>query len=100
MVFFTTDVERLNFYQVTVKYGDDTVVPVEKLLKQFPGVKSFDYTSPPSDSAVTSKTFKELLKIPHFATLDFFELYGISEAFDIETFYVYMKVCYFAFLLN
>uniref|UniRef100_A0AC34FMP1 Uncharacterized protein n=1 Tax=Panagrolaimus sp. ES5 TaxID=591445 RepID=A0AC34FMP1_9BILA len=84
-------VEHLNFVHVTVKHGDGTVVPVEKLVEQFPRVKSFYYTSPPNDLAITSKTFKELLKIAHFATLDRFVFDGISEAFDIESFYIYMK---------
>uniref|UniRef100_A0AC34FG67 Uncharacterized protein n=1 Tax=Panagrolaimus sp. ES5 TaxID=591445 RepID=A0AC34FG67_9BILA len=40
---------------------------------------------------ITSKTSKELSKIPHFATLDRFCLYAIPEVFDIESYYVNMK---------
>uniref|UniRef100_A0AC34FL91 Uncharacterized protein n=1 Tax=Panagrolaimus sp. ES5 TaxID=591445 RepID=A0AC34FL91_9BILA len=40
---------------------------------------------------ITSKTFKELLKIPRFATLDRFDLYAIPEVFDNESFYVHLK---------
>uniref|UniRef100_A0A914PLH5 Uncharacterized protein n=1 Tax=Panagrolaimus davidi TaxID=227884 RepID=A0A914PLH5_9BILA len=34
---------------------------------------------------------KELLQIPHFATLDVFEMENIPESFDLDTFYSYMK---------
>uniref|UniRef100_A0A914PQX2 Uncharacterized protein n=1 Tax=Panagrolaimus davidi TaxID=227884 RepID=A0A914PQX2_9BILA len=40
---------------------------------------------------ITTKTMKELLKIPNFLKLDVFCMNRILENFDIETFYNYMK---------
>uniref|UniRef100_A0AC34G1N0 Uncharacterized protein n=1 Tax=Panagrolaimus sp. ES5 TaxID=591445 RepID=A0AC34G1N0_9BILA len=50
-----------------------------------------EITCPPATSMITSKTMKELCKIPHFASLDYFTLSDIPEAFNIESFYTYMK---------
>uniref|UniRef100_A0AC34FY98 DUF38 domain-containing protein n=1 Tax=Panagrolaimus sp. ES5 TaxID=591445 RepID=A0AC34FY98_9BILA len=83
-------VEHLDFTRVTVKYGDGTILPFEKIVEQLHEAKQIGFTSFGSEM-ITSKTFKELLKIPHFATLDEFVLYTIPESFDIESFYVYLK---------
>uniref|UniRef100_A0AC34FP28 Uncharacterized protein n=1 Tax=Panagrolaimus sp. ES5 TaxID=591445 RepID=A0AC34FP28_9BILA len=83
-------VEYLEFIRVTVKYGDGTIVPLEKLFEQLSKAAVIDYRSSGSEM-ITSKTSKEVLKIPHFVTLDRFYLYEIPEVFDIESFYVHMK---------
>uniref|UniRef100_A0AC34FIE2 Uncharacterized protein n=1 Tax=Panagrolaimus sp. ES5 TaxID=591445 RepID=A0AC34FIE2_9BILA len=84
-------VEHLDFLRVSVKYVDCTIVPLEKLVEQLSKAKQIDYFFSSDTEMITSKTFKELLKIPHFATLDFFYLYEIPEVFDIESFYVHLK---------
>jgi hypothetical protein len=50
---------------------------------------------------ITSKTVKELLKIPHIANVKHFHFSHVSEEFDIETFYDYIKVSnIFLFLIK
>uniref|UniRef100_A0A914Q512 Uncharacterized protein n=1 Tax=Panagrolaimus davidi TaxID=227884 RepID=A0A914Q512_9BILA len=44
-----------------------------------------------SPTNITFKTVKELLKLPHFLTLDSFHISDIPDKFDIESFYIYMK---------
>uniref|UniRef100_A0A914QVY5 Uncharacterized protein n=1 Tax=Panagrolaimus davidi TaxID=227884 RepID=A0A914QVY5_9BILA len=41
----------------------------------------------PDLNIITTKTAEELLKNPHFLSLDKFELIGIPEIFDIQSFY-------------
>uniref|UniRef100_A0AC34FH10 Uncharacterized protein n=1 Tax=Panagrolaimus sp. ES5 TaxID=591445 RepID=A0AC34FH10_9BILA len=84
-------VEDLNFDEGTVKYDDGTVVPLEKLVEKLLNVKQIESSLPSDPSALTFSTFKELLKIPHFVTLDEFRIWNMPETFDVETFYTYMK---------
>uniref|UniRef100_A0AC34FGT1 Uncharacterized protein n=1 Tax=Panagrolaimus sp. ES5 TaxID=591445 RepID=A0AC34FGT1_9BILA len=83
--------ENLEFIEVTVKYDDGAVVPFEKLVEQLRNVKKIEFYLPSGPSAITFSTFKELLKIPHFATLDLLGLWNIPETFDVETFYTNMN---------
>uniref|UniRef100_A0AC34F2C5 Uncharacterized protein n=1 Tax=Panagrolaimus sp. ES5 TaxID=591445 RepID=A0AC34F2C5_9BILA len=83
-------VEHLSFAGVVVKYDDGTIVLFEKLVEQLPKVKKICLFLAGSEM-ITSKTIKELLKIPHFTTLDSFSLYTIPEVFDIESYYVHIK---------
>uniref|UniRef100_A0AC34FJM4 DUF38 domain-containing protein n=1 Tax=Panagrolaimus sp. ES5 TaxID=591445 RepID=A0AC34FJM4_9BILA len=86
----TANVERLEFIRATVKYDDGTIVPFEKLVDQLPEAIKIHFF-PSGTEMITSKTFKELLKIPRFATLDRLNLYEIPEVFDIASYYVHMK---------
>uniref|UniRef100_A0AC35F701 Uncharacterized protein n=1 Tax=Panagrolaimus sp. PS1159 TaxID=55785 RepID=A0AC35F701_9BILA len=80
--------EKVNFHSVTVQQRDGTLVPLEKLVQLFPKLRSFSYNSP----TISSETFKNLLQIPHFLAMDQFQLHNVSENFDIECFYDYMKI--------
>uniref|UniRef100_A0A914QRG2 Uncharacterized protein n=1 Tax=Panagrolaimus davidi TaxID=227884 RepID=A0A914QRG2_9BILA len=86
-IFFTEylmlalNVKVLAFVDVIVKNLDGTLTSVEKLIEI-----TEDVPSPPS-----TKTFEELLKLSHFFTLEIFIWVGISEGFDIEKFYNYIK---------
>uniref|UniRef100_A0A914R0V2 Uncharacterized protein n=1 Tax=Panagrolaimus davidi TaxID=227884 RepID=A0A914R0V2_9BILA len=88
---FTKTAEDITFIEVTVKNPDDSVVPFEKIFDAFVKATEFKFYSYSTLTNFTSKTFNELLKIPHFSKLQLFYLKNIPDTFDIETFYVYMK---------
>jgi hypothetical protein len=70
----------------------ENAVSLEVLLKALPNVKSFKYILPNNSlNIITTKTAEELLKIPHFLSLDEFEIEETPEIFDIESFYGHIK---------
>uniref|UniRef100_A0A914QSR2 Uncharacterized protein n=1 Tax=Panagrolaimus davidi TaxID=227884 RepID=A0A914QSR2_9BILA len=70
----------------------ETAVSLEDIFNALPNVKTFRYFLPYNCvNIITSKTADELLKIPHFLSLDKFEISQIPEIFDIETFYGHIK---------
>uniref|UniRef100_A0A914PVB6 Uncharacterized protein n=1 Tax=Panagrolaimus davidi TaxID=227884 RepID=A0A914PVB6_9BILA len=70
----------------------ETAVSLETLFKALPSVTDFKYYLPfNSVNIITSKTADELLKIPHFLSLDKFEISQIPEIFDIQSFYGHIK---------
>uniref|UniRef100_A0A914NZZ0 Uncharacterized protein n=1 Tax=Panagrolaimus davidi TaxID=227884 RepID=A0A914NZZ0_9BILA len=73
-----------------IKNVDGSIASLEKIFEALPKVKKFYFTVP-FDDFVTTNTVKELLKIPHFSNLDYFQMIFIPESFDIETFYDYIK---------
>uniref|UniRef100_A0A914PTR1 DUF38 domain-containing protein n=1 Tax=Panagrolaimus davidi TaxID=227884 RepID=A0A914PTR1_9BILA len=91
--------EKLFLSNVVIMKNDDIVpeteedaVSLEALLKALPNVKSFTYhLRENSLNIITSKTVEELLKIPHFLSLNIFQITEIPEIFDIETFYCHIK---------
>uniref|UniRef100_A0AC35FWN9 Uncharacterized protein n=1 Tax=Panagrolaimus sp. PS1159 TaxID=55785 RepID=A0AC35FWN9_9BILA len=87
---FTKTAEDITFETVTVKDFNDSIVLFEKIFEAFFNAKIFNFYSN-SFQNFTSKTFNELLKIPHFSKLQSMNLTNIPEVFDIEAFYVYMK---------
>uniref|UniRef100_A0A914QF70 Uncharacterized protein n=1 Tax=Panagrolaimus davidi TaxID=227884 RepID=A0A914QF70_9BILA len=69
-----------------------TAVSLDALFKALPNVKTFTYFLPYNSlNIITTKTAEELLKIPHFLSLDKFEIREIPEIFDIESFYSHIK---------
>uniref|UniRef100_A0AC34FE43 Uncharacterized protein n=1 Tax=Panagrolaimus sp. ES5 TaxID=591445 RepID=A0AC34FE43_9BILA len=90
--FLSSNVEELQLYHVIVKNDDGSIVPFEKLFEVIPKIKVIFFvcdTSLPQN--ITSKTFNELLKIPHFLKLKVFRMENIPETFDLDAFYGYMK---------
>uniref|UniRef100_A0A914QXJ6 Uncharacterized protein n=1 Tax=Panagrolaimus davidi TaxID=227884 RepID=A0A914QXJ6_9BILA len=87
----TKTVEDIMFIGVTVKNPDDSTVQFEKIFESFFNVKTFRFSFNSAFPNITSKTFNELLKIPHFLKLQSMNLKDIPDTFDIEAFYVYMK---------
>uniref|UniRef100_A0A914PG37 Uncharacterized protein n=1 Tax=Panagrolaimus davidi TaxID=227884 RepID=A0A914PG37_9BILA len=80
--------EKIYFIDVCVKNDDGSNVAVEKIVEIAVEAKMITF----HHSTITNKnTMKELLKIPNFLKLDVFSLTNLSEDFDIETFYNYMK---------
>uniref|UniRef100_A0A914QAQ4 Uncharacterized protein n=1 Tax=Panagrolaimus davidi TaxID=227884 RepID=A0A914QAQ4_9BILA len=88
---FTKTAEDIIFNKVTIKDSDGSIVSLEKIFKAFFNAKKFEFYSYSTLSNITSKTFNELLKIPHFSKLQLMSLNNIPDTFDIETFYVYLK---------
>uniref|UniRef100_A0AC34FX81 Uncharacterized protein n=1 Tax=Panagrolaimus sp. ES5 TaxID=591445 RepID=A0AC34FX81_9BILA len=86
-----SNVENFILENVTVMDRNGSLAPIEDLLKLSSKFKAFDYKSGPKSSKITSKTFQELLKIPHFHKLSLFSLQDVPEDFDIESFYTFMK---------
>uniref|UniRef100_A0A914Q368 Uncharacterized protein n=1 Tax=Panagrolaimus davidi TaxID=227884 RepID=A0A914Q368_9BILA len=70
----------------------ETAVSLEAIFKALPNVKEFTYKLPENSlNIITTKTAKELLKIPHFLSLDKFQISQIPEIFDIKSFFGYIK---------
>uniref|UniRef100_A0AC35EY85 Uncharacterized protein n=1 Tax=Panagrolaimus sp. PS1159 TaxID=55785 RepID=A0AC35EY85_9BILA len=88
---FTKTAEDITFDTVTVRNYDNSIVPFEKIFEAFINAKMFRFFSYSFLSNITSKTFNELLKIPHFSKLQLMDFDNICDTFDIEAFYVYMK---------
>uniref|UniRef100_A0A914P670 Uncharacterized protein n=1 Tax=Panagrolaimus davidi TaxID=227884 RepID=A0A914P670_9BILA len=88
---FTKNAEDICFERVNVKDSDGSIVPFEKIFEAFINAKSFEFSSNSTLPNFTSKTFNELLKIPHFSKLQSMNLNNTPEVFDIKNFCVYMK---------
>uniref|UniRef100_A0A914R6G5 Uncharacterized protein n=1 Tax=Panagrolaimus davidi TaxID=227884 RepID=A0A914R6G5_9BILA len=76
--------ERIIFHNVVVKYADSSYVPLEDIVSIAVNAKYVSVTKP----TITSKTMKEL---PNFTKLRILDLSNLSEVFDIDAFYSYMK---------
>uniref|UniRef100_A0A914P8Y9 Uncharacterized protein n=1 Tax=Panagrolaimus davidi TaxID=227884 RepID=A0A914P8Y9_9BILA len=79
--------ERIRFIDVNVRDAESTDVPIEDIVAIAVNAKYVYVTKP----IITRKTMKELTKLPNFTKVDNFTLNNLSEAFDIEAFYSYMK---------
>uniref|UniRef100_A0A914PR77 Uncharacterized protein n=1 Tax=Panagrolaimus davidi TaxID=227884 RepID=A0A914PR77_9BILA len=70
----------------------ETAISLEALFRALPNVKTFIYNLPYNSlNIITTKTAEVLLKIPHFLSLDKFEIKNIPEIFDITNFYGHIK---------
>uniref|UniRef100_A0A914QNE3 Uncharacterized protein n=1 Tax=Panagrolaimus davidi TaxID=227884 RepID=A0A914QNE3_9BILA len=70
----------------------EAAISLETLFKALPNVKTFTYNLPKNSlNIIITKTAEELLKIPHFLSLDLFKISQIPEIFDIEGFYGHIK---------
>uniref|UniRef100_A0A914PK50 DUF38 domain-containing protein n=1 Tax=Panagrolaimus davidi TaxID=227884 RepID=A0A914PK50_9BILA len=90
-LFLSSNVEDITLNCTTIKNEDDTVIAFEEIVKVIPKAKHIDIQDN-IPYKVTSKTMKELLKIPHFPKIYEISFYGITDDFDITTFCKYMKV--------
>uniref|UniRef100_A0A914QLH2 Uncharacterized protein n=1 Tax=Panagrolaimus davidi TaxID=227884 RepID=A0A914QLH2_9BILA len=87
----STNAEKLDFYNVTVKNEDASIVPLEKLVEVAVKVRYINLYFDENDTSITSETAKNLLKIPHFLSLEQCTLHGMPEVFDIETFCLHFR---------
>uniref|UniRef100_A0AC35F177 DUF38 domain-containing protein n=1 Tax=Panagrolaimus sp. PS1159 TaxID=55785 RepID=A0AC35F177_9BILA len=82
-------IKTVNLPHVSVICEDGTVASVEKILTNFPNVKKFYYKN---DTVTYSPNLVEnLLKIPHFLNITHFRLDSLSDTFNIEKFYEFVK---------
>uniref|UniRef100_A0AC35GG96 Uncharacterized protein n=1 Tax=Panagrolaimus sp. PS1159 TaxID=55785 RepID=A0AC35GG96_9BILA len=80
------------FSDVIVRNNDGSNASLAKIIDSFPLLEYFNSTNMFISSPNISKTtVKELLETSKFATLKQFNLNGISEDFDIESFYKFLK---------
>uniref|UniRef100_A0A914PZT9 Uncharacterized protein n=1 Tax=Panagrolaimus davidi TaxID=227884 RepID=A0A914PZT9_9BILA len=83
----------LSYNNVSVINENDSIVPLEKIIDVLPNLETFEYYIPDNSShIITSKTVKELLRLPRFSNIRRFKLSEIPEDFDIECFYEFVKV--------
>uniref|UniRef100_A0A914QLU4 Uncharacterized protein n=1 Tax=Panagrolaimus davidi TaxID=227884 RepID=A0A914QLU4_9BILA len=72
--------------------GFETAISLEALFIALPNVKTFQYLLPDNYlNITTSKTAEELLKIPHFLSLEKFGISQIPEIFDNYSFFGHIK---------
>uniref|UniRef100_A0A914Q5P4 Uncharacterized protein n=1 Tax=Panagrolaimus davidi TaxID=227884 RepID=A0A914Q5P4_9BILA len=88
--FFISDAEEIFFEDVTVKDENGKLLPLEKLIEGSIKVETIYIFGP----TMTSKTFNELTKLPHFANLDYLTLDGLHEDFDVEDFYINQRTLF------
>uniref|UniRef100_A0A914P8Z5 Uncharacterized protein n=1 Tax=Panagrolaimus davidi TaxID=227884 RepID=A0A914P8Z5_9BILA len=79
--------ERIKFINVVVKHADNSDVPLEDIVAI--AIKAYKISA--TKPTITSETMKELTKLPNLLKLDYFSLYRLSEVFDVDEFYDYMK---------
>ena len=87
--------EELCFYETSVKNGDGTIVPIEKLTELLPKLQRFDYHNVHREDgfqSITSETAANLIAIPHFPKIKDFAMEKIPESFDFEAFFATPKV--------
>uniref|UniRef100_A0AC35FHT7 Uncharacterized protein n=1 Tax=Panagrolaimus sp. PS1159 TaxID=55785 RepID=A0AC35FHT7_9BILA len=85
------NVKLLAFVDVIVRNLDGTLTSVEKLVECASKLKEFCLVTVAVISPPSTKTVEELLKLPHFFTLDNFVWASIPEVFDITKLYNYIK---------
>jgi hypothetical protein len=81
------------FLSYTTITNDNQIVALEKFMQNLPKLINFEYylNDVPSNLVISSETFPELLKIPHFPNLNKFHLYHVSETIGIENLYAYIR---------
>uniref|UniRef100_A0AC35GW92 Uncharacterized protein n=1 Tax=Panagrolaimus sp. PS1159 TaxID=55785 RepID=A0AC35GW92_9BILA len=89
---FSKNVECISFINTNLKNENDSNIPLEKLVETLPKLKKLSINNPDYDRyLITSETMKELIKIKHVPQIDTICFAGLTDTFDIETFYDYMK---------
>uniref|UniRef100_A0A914QY05 Uncharacterized protein n=1 Tax=Panagrolaimus davidi TaxID=227884 RepID=A0A914QY05_9BILA len=76
-------------HSTIIKYKNGKDVELEKLIEVCPNVKIFNYELSPT--ICSTKTVKNLVKIPHFQFMRKFELSNIPESFEIQKILAFRK---------
>uniref|UniRef100_A0A914QBT1 Uncharacterized protein n=1 Tax=Panagrolaimus davidi TaxID=227884 RepID=A0A914QBT1_9BILA len=79
--------EWIDFINVIVKHADSSDIPLEDIIAIAVNAKFVSVDKP----TITAKTMKELTKLANFLKLDGLTLSHLTEVFDIDVFYDYMK---------
>uniref|UniRef100_A0AC34FKW5 Uncharacterized protein n=1 Tax=Panagrolaimus sp. ES5 TaxID=591445 RepID=A0AC34FKW5_9BILA len=91
LIFLASKCEKIDLnYGVTVLYEDESIVPLEKIVQVLPKLTDIVYTFWDRQS-FTTKTVKELIKLPKFTNLTRFTVLNIPDTFDIDIIYDYIK---------
>uniref|UniRef100_A0A914QEQ5 Uncharacterized protein n=1 Tax=Panagrolaimus davidi TaxID=227884 RepID=A0A914QEQ5_9BILA len=90
-LFLTKNVKLCNFRNVSVLSKNGIKMPLEKIVENLPSICGFKFSFDSNSLNVSSKTVKELIKIPHFSEISYFSLINISENFDIQTLFNFLK---------
>uniref|UniRef100_A0A914QC85 Uncharacterized protein n=1 Tax=Panagrolaimus davidi TaxID=227884 RepID=A0A914QC85_9BILA len=90
-IYKVDNVECLNFTFSNLYNENDSNIPLEKLVEALPKLKKLIVSQDSGRYFITSETMKELIKIEHFSKIDYILFYGLTDTFDIEAFYDYMK---------
>uniref|UniRef100_A0A914Q0F2 Uncharacterized protein n=1 Tax=Panagrolaimus davidi TaxID=227884 RepID=A0A914Q0F2_9BILA len=78
---------ELGFTNVIVKHANSSDVPLEDIVAI--AIKAYQILV--DKPTITSKTMKELTKVPNLSKIEYFSLSSLSEVFDIDAFYSFMK---------
>uniref|UniRef100_A0A914YE31 DUF38 domain-containing protein n=1 Tax=Panagrolaimus superbus TaxID=310955 RepID=A0A914YE31_9BILA len=89
--FISSNTNDIHFAKVTVKNDDGSIVAFEKLVETLPKVKAIFYRADSAFPSFTKETIHELVKIPHFFKIIKLHIFDVSEAFDLEAFYNFIK---------
>uniref|UniRef100_A0AC34FJM8 Uncharacterized protein n=1 Tax=Panagrolaimus sp. ES5 TaxID=591445 RepID=A0AC34FJM8_9BILA len=90
--FLASNVEEINFDNTIVKDENGSSLEFEKLFLILSKVQSVSFSfSNTTGCNISSETFNELSKIPHFPKLEFFSFSKVPEAFDLNSFCEYVK---------
>uniref|UniRef100_A0A914PGH7 Uncharacterized protein n=1 Tax=Panagrolaimus davidi TaxID=227884 RepID=A0A914PGH7_9BILA len=83
-----SSVKTCELFDVVVKSVDkNDEASLSEIIQCFPLLENFTFSGGSVSVPVSSKTVKELLKIPHFFNIKYFFLQNISDEFDIDEFY-------------
>ena len=87
--------KMLDLYVTTVKNGDGTIVPIEKMIEFLPKLQIFQYKNVSTEEGfrtINSETATNLNKISHFHQIKIINMTETPESFNFEAFFATPKV--------
>uniref|UniRef100_A0AC34GRK8 Uncharacterized protein n=1 Tax=Panagrolaimus sp. ES5 TaxID=591445 RepID=A0AC34GRK8_9BILA len=91
LLFLASSADVLILEKCVVTDNSGSHVQIENIVAAFPTILKFASNQDALNTSIN--TVKNLFKIPHFSTLSRFFMFQISDLFDIETVYEYLKTC-------
>uniref|UniRef100_A0AC34FNC7 DNA-directed RNA polymerase n=1 Tax=Panagrolaimus sp. ES5 TaxID=591445 RepID=A0AC34FNC7_9BILA len=88
-LYLSSNVEKINLSDTTVKNDDGSIVSFVDLLKTLSKVKYLKYQNFLNTSKISNDSATKLLEIPHFSNISRFYLSVTTEDFDINAFFNY-----------
>uniref|UniRef100_A0A914Q1P5 Uncharacterized protein n=1 Tax=Panagrolaimus davidi TaxID=227884 RepID=A0A914Q1P5_9BILA len=79
---------------IEIRDDNNKAVLFEKILEQLPSLKWFDVLFKVGDSSITPDTVSNILKLKTFNNLEKFYVKNIPESFDLESFEIFLQVCF------
>uniref|UniRef100_A0A914Z0J3 Uncharacterized protein n=1 Tax=Panagrolaimus superbus TaxID=310955 RepID=A0A914Z0J3_9BILA len=90
-IFLSSSAENVILNNVSIKYCNGEEVELEKLVQFCSKAVKFEYAFLSNATNFSSKTIKNLIKIPHFFMLKKFRLINIPDIFDIKPLLSFLK---------